>query len=70
MILEILPSSLYDLPNIEVILKNNASSIVYKSLTENLEKKKMYLSSVAILLVIKGEQIIQDWTSQTLVDTF
>jgi AraC-like DNA-binding protein len=61
MILEILPSSLYGLPNIEVILKNNTSSIIFKSLSESLEKKKMYLSSVAILLVMKGEQVIQSY---------
>lgn len=67
MILEILPSSLYGLPNIEVILRNNASSIVFKSLSESLEKKKMYLTSVAILLVMKGEQIIQDYEKTDLV---
>ena len=67
MILEVLPSSLYGLPNIEVILRNNTSSIVFKSLSESLEKKKMYLSSVAILLVMKGEQIIQDYEKTDLV---
>ena len=59
MILEILPSSLYGLPNIEVILRSNASSIIFKSLSESLVDKKMYLSCAAILLVMKGEQIIQ-----------
>ena len=67
MILEILPSSLYDLPNIEVILKNKASSIIFKSLSENLENKKMFLSSVAILLVMKGEQIIQNYDKTDLI---
>lgn len=67
MILEILPSSLYGLPNIEVILKNNASSIIFKSLSESLENKKMYLSSVAILLVMKGEQVIQNYEKTDLI---
>jgi len=67
MILEILPSSLYDLSNIEVILKNKSSSVMFKSLSENLENKKMYLSSVAILLVMKGEQIIQNYEKTDLV---
>lgn len=67
MILEILPSSLYGLPNIEVILKNNTSSIIFKSLSESLEKKKMYLSSVAILLVMKGEQVIQSYENTDFI---
>lgn len=66
MILEILPSSLYKQPNIEVALKNKGSSIIFKSLSESLENKKMYLSSVAILLVLKGEQIIQNYDGSKL----
>ena len=67
MILETLPSSLYALPNIEVILKNTTSSIIFKSLSENLEKKKMYLSSNAILLVIQGEQIVKGYKKSDLI---
>ena len=67
MLLEILPTSLYDSPNIEVILKKNGSSINYKSLSESLVNKKMYLSSVAILLVMNGEQVIKDYEGADLV---
>ncbi len=67
MILEILPSSLYGSPNIEVLLKSTTSSIIYKSLSKSLVNKKMYLSSVAILLVMKGEQIIRDYDGTDLV---
>lgn len=67
MILEILPSSLYGSPNIEVLLKNNDSAIISKSLSKSLVNKKMYLSSVAILLIIKGEQIIKGYDEADLV---
>ncbi len=67
MILEILPNSLYGSPNIEVLLKNNTSSIVYKTLSKSLVNKKMYISSVAILLVIKGNQIIRNYDGADLV---
>lgn len=67
MILEILPSSLYSSSNIEVLLRNNASSIIYKSLSESLVNKKMYLSSVAILLVMNGEQVIKDYDGADLI---
>lgn len=59
MTLEILPDSLYLLPGIEVLLKSKKSSVVVKSLSTSLIDKKMYLSSMAILLVEKGEQVIQ-----------
>ena len=67
MVLEVLPSSLYRSPNIEVLLKNSASSIIYKSLPQSLVNKKMYLSSVAILLIVKGEQAIKDYDGVDLV---
>ncbi len=67
MILELLPESLFSSPNIEVMLKNRTSSIVFKSLPESLVSKKMYLSSVAILLVIKGEQIIKGYDKEDLI---
>lgn len=66
MILEILPNSLYGSPNIEVLLKNNTSSIISKFLSKNLVNKRMYLSTVAILLVLKGEQIIKDYDGADL----
>jgi len=61
MSLEILPDSLYSLPSIDVLLKNDKSSIVHKLLSASLIDKKMHLSSVAILLVKKGKQIIQNY---------
>ena len=67
MMLEILPNSLYSLPNIEVILKNKASSIIHKTLFESLVNKKMYLSSVAILLVTKGKQVIRNYDGEDSV---
>lgn len=61
MLLEILPSQLYHLPNINVIFRDNNSSIIHKVLHQNLLNKEMYLSSVAILFVVKGEQIISNY---------
>lgn len=66
MILEILPSSLYGSPNIKVLLRNKTSLIITKSLSKNLIDKKMYLSSVAILLVVKGKQIIKGYDGADL----
>lgn len=65
--IEILPSSLYSLPNIEIIFTSKTSSIIHKSLSQNLVNKKMYLSSVAILLVTKGEQVIRNYDGDNLV---
>ena len=67
MLLEVLPSSLYESPNIEVILKNKNSSIIFKSLSKNLENKKMYISSVAVLLVMEGEQNIKNYDGADLI---
>ena len=67
MILEILPASLYSLPNIKVLLRNKNSSIISKSLSQSLVNKKMYLSSVAILLVINGEQVIKNYDGADLI---
>jgi AraC-like DNA-binding protein len=52
-----------------VLLKNDKSSIVYKSLSAGLIDKKMYLSSVAILLVRKGKQIIQNYDGSPTIVT-
>jgi len=67
MLLEILPSALYSLPNIDVLLRSNTSSIVFKSLSESLEDKKMYLSSIAVLLVMRGEQIVRNYDQKDLL---
>jgi len=65
--LEILPSALYSLPGVKVLLKNKKSSVIQKSLSASLIDKKMHLSSVAILLVEKGEQIIQNYDGTPIV---
>jgi AraC-like DNA-binding protein len=69
MSLEILPDSLYSLPSIDVLLKNDKSSIVHKLLSASLIDKKMHLSSVAILLVKKGKQIIQNYDGSPTIVT-
>ncbi len=61
MLLEILPSQLYHLPNINVIFRDKNSSILHKILYENLINKEMYLSSVAMLFIVKGEQVISNY---------
>jgi AraC-like DNA-binding protein len=65
--LEILPRSLYCSPNIEIILKSKNTSIIFKSLSESIENKKMYLSMYAVLLVISGEQNIKNYDGTDLV---
>jgi len=66
-LLEDLPSSLYENPDIEIILKGKNSSILFKSLTEDLQDKKMYLSSVAVLMVVDGVQNIKNYDGAGLV---
>ena len=67
MLLEYLPGSLYENPKVEVILKGKNSSILFKSLSENLQDKKMYLSSTAVLLVVEGIQHIKNHDGMQLV---
>ena len=67
MLLECLPGSLYENPKVEVILKGKNSSILFKSLSENLQDKKMYLSTTAVLLVVEGMQHIKNHDGMQLV---
>ena len=66
MILEVIPDSLYILPNIKTLMSNNRSSILRKVLNESLLDKEMYLSTVAILIVIKGKQVISNYDGQKM----
>jgi len=67
MILEVIPEYLYTLPNIEVLFSQKQSSILHKTLNENLIDKEMFLSTVAILFVIKGKQIIRSYDNESIV---
>jgi len=60
MILEILPNKLFSLPNINVLQRNKDSAILHKILHNDLIDKEMYLSSVVMLFVLKGRQIISN----------
>ena len=64
--LEILPSTLYSLPSCELVLQSKKSSLFHKSLSSSLVNKKMYLSTMAILLVEKGEQIVHNYDGSKL----
>jgi AraC-like DNA-binding protein len=67
MLLEILPIQLYCLTNVKVLFRNNNSAILHKVLHENLTDKEMYLSSVAILFVIKGKQVITNYDGTKVI---
>ena len=60
MILEILPNKLFSLPSIKVLQRNKNSAILHKILHNDLIDKEMYLSSVVMLFVLKGRQIISN----------
>jgi len=67
MLLELLPVQLYDLVNINILFRRNGSAIIHKSLSENLMDKEIYLSSVAILFVVKGRQVIKNYDGKSVV---
>ncbi len=67
MILEVLPDSLYSKANINTLLSDKNNSIIYKTLDKNLIDKKMYLSSLAILYIVKGKQVIQSYDGGSIV---
>lgn len=67
MLLELIPSQLYRLPNINTLFRNDSSSILYKVLRENLINKEMYISTVAILYVLKGRQVINKYDGKKVV---
>ncbi|ARU55686.1 MAG: AraC family transcriptional regulator [Pseudomonadales bacterium] len=58
MILEVIPKSLYSLPNLNAIFANGASSILHKTLSQSLLKKEKYITAPLIVYVIQGKQII------------
>ncbi|WP_223671199.1 hypothetical protein [Kangiella shandongensis] len=64
--LEILPASLHSLSSCELLLQSKESSLFHKTLTSSLINKKMYLSSIAILLVKKGQQVVHNYDSANL----
>ena len=66
MILDIIPECLYSSPNIKVILSQKQSSILHKTLDKCLIDKEMFLSTVTILFVIKGKQIIRNYDSENI----
>jgi AraC-like DNA-binding protein len=61
MLLEILPIKLFDSPNIRTLFRNDKAAIFHKTLHNDLIDKEMYLSSVAMLYVIKGHQVINHY---------
>jgi len=67
MILEIIPESLYTSPNIKAFLTHQRSSILYKSLNESLIDKELFVSTVAIIFIIKGKQIIRNYDGENVV---
>lgn len=67
MLLDVLPKTLYSQSNIKSLFVNKNSSILHKILNENLLKKEMYLSSVAILFIIKGKQIIANYNGEKVI---
>ncbi len=67
MLLELIPNQLYRLPNIKTLLRNGNSAILYKILREDLIDKEMYLSTVAILYVLKGRQIISNYDGKKIM---
>ncbi len=67
MLLEIIPDSLYRSPNIHRLLADKKSSILHKTLNNSLVDKEIFLSTTAILFVIKGKQIIINNTKKTEV---
>ncbi len=67
MLLELLPSRLYRSPNVEVLFSDNNSSIFHKVLSENLMEKEIFLSSVAILYVVQGQQIIKNYDGDKVI---
>jgi hypothetical protein len=64
--LEILPNALYSLSSCKVVIQSKKSVLFHKSISSNLVDKKMYISSLAVLLVVKGEQVIHNYDSSSL----
>ena len=58
MILEILPQYLFSMLNVNALLHHQNTAILHKILHQNLLDKEMYLSSAALLYIVKGAQSI------------
>ena len=67
MILEILPNTLYSQSNVNALLYNKNSAIIYKTLSSSLIDKQMFLSSMVIIFVVKGEQIIRNYDGESIL---
>ena len=67
MILEILPNALHFQPNIESLLHDKNNAIIYKTLSSSLIDKQMFLSSMVIIFVVKGKQIIRNYDGKSIV---
>ena len=64
MILEILPANLISLANVKLLLQDKRSSIYHKTLDSSLLDKEMYLSSIAILYIVRGKQVISNYDNK------
>jgi len=66
MILEILPANLIGLASVKLLLRDRKSTIYHKVLDSSLLDKEMYLSSIAILYIVRGKQIISNYDSKAV----
>lgn len=58
MLLEILPSQLYNSAPVKVLLRNKSAAIMHKVLDADLLDKEMFLATGVMLYIIKGRQIL------------
>lgn len=58
--LEVIPRSLYSMPNLTRILADKCSAILHKTLTEDLIGKEKYVATSLIVYIVNGRQIIRD----------
>jgi len=66
MILEILPANLIALASVKLLLQDKKSTIYHKTLDSSLLDKEMYLSSIAILYIVRGKQIISNYDNKAV----
>lgn len=60
MILEVIPKALYSRPNLKTLLFDGHGSVLHKTLRRSLLKKEMYLTTAAIVYIVRGKQIIEN----------
>lgn len=60
MALEILPQALYSMDNVQKLLSDGSSSILFKTLNKSLLGKAVYLSASIVVYIKTGRQIIYD----------